>query len=269
MLKYYQDTARALLSPLNWQGLQLNAELCHFMSKQCILCAKTCPAPREHTRHIRLEHSSLAAAAIKQQAAWTYSNAASPCAFCETSFKHTHQCPVKLQLALLAQAEGASTEEQIPLTATPRVCMHCAQMFGTQTALTQHIEQEHSHYSAARDPDNGCAVCVHCKQTFHDTWGLRRHINRQMCVSFDLHLDPLHTIRNDTNLKLLLLQGDVEAMLTDPDTSLYFTQLCVICHQQCTRTVDLIRHLQQQHPEHFRASDLYHQVLLELCHHRG
>ena len=98
LLKYHQDTARALLSPLNWQGLQLNAELCHFMSKQCILCAKTCPAPREYTRHIRLEHSSLAAAAVKQQAAWTYSNAASPCAFCETSFKHTYQCPVRFRV---------------------------------------------------------------------------------------------------------------------------------------------------------------------------
>ncbi|CAK8990353.1 unnamed protein product, partial [Durusdinium trenchii] len=167
------------------------------------------------------------------------------------------------QVALHLEDLGASSIDQVPLNTRPEVCLHCAKPFGTLLALQQHIQTCHRTYSCVRDSQGGTAVCAHCGVDCKEHWNLRAHIDKNRCSNFNVHRQDSTALILDRNLHFHLLQGDIRTLLTTPEDAFHLTQVCTICMQQFRRAIDILRHLQQSHGEHFRLADPYHAVLLE------
>ena len=262
-LQEKRQALESLADPLNWEMIAANQALCDHMRHHCILCGKSCPQIREHTRHARLDHPEIATNALARHQTWTAQHTDSPCPLCHIAFRQSHSCPVRLQVALHLEDLGASSIDQVPLNTRPEVCLHCAKPFGTLLALQQHIQTCHRTYSCVRDSQGGTAVCAHCGVDCKEHWNLRAHIDKNRCSNFNVHRQDSTALILDRNLHFHLLQGDIRTLLTTPEDAFHLTQVCTICMQQFRRAIDILRHLQQSHGEHFRLADPYHAVLLE------
>ena len=251
------------------RALDQYQELCDHMRLHCLLCGKSCPQIREHTRHARLDHREIATTALDRHRAWTAQYTDSPCPLCQTAFRQTHSCPVRLQVALHLENQGDTHIDQVPLNIKPEVCHHCAKPFGTLLALQQHVQASHRTYSCVRDSQGGTAVCAHCGVDCKEHWHLRAHIDKHRCSNFNVHRQDQNALLLDRRLHLHLLQGDIQTILSAPEDAFHLTQVCLLCMQQFRRSMDLQRHLQQNHGEHFRQADSYHALLLEVTQTHG
>lgn len=259
-----QEKRRALdrhTDPLNWDAIAEDKELCDHMR---LHCGKSCPQIREHTRHARLDHSEIATTALERHRAWTAQHTDSPCPLCHTAFRQTHSCPVRLQVALHLEDQGDIPVDLIPLNIKPEVCLHCAKPFGTLLALQQHVQTCHRTYSCVSDSQGGTGVCAHCGVDCKEHWHLKAHIDKHRCSNFNVHRQDPNALLLDRRLHLHLLQGDIQTILSAPEDAFHLTQVCLLCMQQFRRSMDIQRHLQQNHGEHFRQADPFHALLLEV-----
>ena len=260
-----QQRAAPLIQEHSLDALAQTPDVCTYMMNHCILCGKHQSRFSDMVHHLQLDHCTYALASQHHYSKWATARR-SPCNVCQHDYKTSHQCKILLQASVLHQwlchLADAPASHAYPIEddqdLADHLCVHCAEIFSSDTALERHLREDHSRFCCIRDTVHGTTVCRHCRSHFGEQWELRRHIDRGSCD----HLDPMGDQEPGTVLRLddifmdQIKAGKWAEALQDSSMRHKLTMTCSFCGQAYARTADLIRHLQCHHGGFFRAADL-------------
>ena len=259
-----QQRAAPLIQEHSLDALAQTPDVCTYMMNHCILCGKHQSRFSDMVHHLQLDHCTYALASQHHYSKWATARR-SPCNVCQHDYKTSHQCKILLQASVLHQwlchLADAPASHAYPIEddqdLADHLCVHCAEIFSSDTALERHLREDHSRFCCIRDTVHGTTVCRHCRSHFGEQWELRRHIDRGSCD----HLDPMGDQEPGTVLRLddifmdQIKAGKWAEALQDSSMRHKLTMTCSFCGQAYARTADLIRHLQCHHGGFFRAAD--------------
>eukprot|EP00438_Fugacium_kawagutii_P022171 Skav235066 [mRNA] locus=scaffold3466:163:7116:- [translate_table: standard] len=246
---------RVLAMGTNWRAFAEDRELCEHLAKTCALCGEWCGRMQELTLHYQHQHSDVVPwmtplshqiTRLLQQD----NDDHHACAFCLTTYRHQHTCPVTTQLAAITY-QISSTQDLLP-------CLLCNRVPETLTELQLHLLTDHDlktiTWNPARDALRGEPCCRHCHQKYSVMNGLKQHIQQGRCPAFNIEAAPIEP-SIDEQLQEAFWTGQLTQVLAEAQVRLKLAHTCQLCERSYDRSADLMVHLQQQH------ASLYHRGL--------
>ena len=180
-----------LVNSRAWDALSEATEICGQLTDHCMLCGIYTGRLQVLISHLKLYHANHMQHAHCKSAQLTRRLVtASPCRYCQKTFKSSHVCPVLLQTSLLLTSGGGlDAIEGLSNVHSILHCELCDQDFDNVAAVYQHMRQAHKlamhDWNASRDSIIGSPACAHCGSLHESKEGLRRHILYGHCPDFD------------------------------------------------------------------------------------
>ena len=257
-----------LIQHRQWHLLRNEPNILEALSQKCCLCGQWVGRSQEMHKHLRIFHAKFwpDVLAKSTQLSNTYADE-SPCAYCQTIFRHSHQCNTWTQVSLL-WLYGAGSVDVDPCDRHPTLlCEICDREMATPEDMHLHLMQDHklpsARWNPSRDTVDGMPACAHCGQAFTSMSSVRSHISQGRCP----HFDPKRTSEPkevDHLWQQAMCGGQLYELLRNPAHRRHLTLHCQCCHASYHRAADLMLHLMSSHPALWKASEPLSAILVAL-----